>query len=278
MTDEVIPLRNNLPDAAGRIQDLLGGLANVQNSIAEAGGVASAFPFIGINGDGIWAYGQDRTEVEEGSLWAVDIRSWQHGYIAWPPNTSKDRKPLAERMVPANSPLPTLASLPQVPVEYQLQFSFELLCLTLEDAGVMALYKNGSYGAKVIVQTLVEEVRKQAKADPSKLCPVVELKIRSYFHQEWKKTIYNPVLQIHKWISFEEYDSFEKVNGSGPDQTEAAAEPQPEPEPTPEPAPAPRAAARGQGRAQAAPAAAPAPQPAPTPRRATGRRQPGNAA
>ena len=193
---------------------MLGGSPTSQNSIAEAGGVALAFPFIGINGDGIWAYGQDRTEVEEASLWAVDIRSWQHGYIAWPPNTSKDRKPLAERMVPASSPLPLSRRCRRFPWSYQLQFAFELLCMTGEDAGTMALYKNGRYGAKVIVQTLVEEVRKQAKVDQSKLCPVVELEIRSYFHQEWKKTIYNPVLQIHKWISFEEYDGFEKVGGN----------------------------------------------------------------
>jgi hypothetical protein len=277
MTDEVVPLRNNLPDAAGRIQDLLGGLTNVQNSIAEAGGVASQFPFIGISNAGVWHYGQDRTEVEEGSLWAIDIRSWMHGYIAWPPNTAKERKPLAERMVPANSPLPALASLPQVPVEYQLQFAFELLCMSGEDSGVMALYKNGSYGAKVIVQTLVEEVRKQAKNDPTRLCPVVELKIRTYFHQEWKKDIHNPVLQIHKWISFEDYDGFEKTNNpslnDGEAETANATADLPfEPDPAPAPAPAPRAAARGTT-ARAAPA--PAPAPAPVPR---GRRQPGAAA
>jgi hypothetical protein len=269
MSDKIVPTNGNanLPDHQRRIQDLMGGMANIQNSIAEAGGVASAFPFIGINGDGIWAYGQDRTEVQEGSLWAIDIRTWQHGYIAWPPNTSKERKPLGERMVPASSALPDLASLPVVPVPYQLQFAFELLCMTGEDSGTMALYKNGSYGAKVIIQTLVEEVRKQAKADQTRLCPVVELQIRSYFHQEWKKTIYNPVLQIHKWISFEEFDAFEKVGSGRATETVAettAVAPQPEPEVV---AAAPRAAARGQGRpAAAAPAPEPAPAPGPVPR------------
>jgi hypothetical protein len=249
---------NNLPDAAGRMQDLLAGLNNVQNSIAEAGGVASAFPFIGINGDGIWAYGQDRTEVEEGSEWGIDCRTMQHGYIAWPDQKSKDRKPLGERMVPANSPLPLLSTLPDVGQPYQLQFAFELLCMSGEDTGTMALYKNGSYGAKVIVQSLVEELRKQAKIDPTKLCPVVVLEIRSYFHNEWKKTIYNPVLQIQRWVSFDEYDGFEKVNGA---QKIAAPEPEPEPEPEPAPAPTRRRAAA------AAPAKAPEPAPAPAGRR-----------
>jgi hypothetical protein len=252
-----------LPDHINRMQDLLGGVANIANSIAEAGGVASGFPFIGINSDGVWSYGQERIAVEQGSHWAIDIRTWQHGYIAWPPNTAKERKPLGERMVPASSPLPVLASLPDVGVDYQLQFSFELLCTNGEDAGVMALYKNGSYGAKVIVQNLVEEVRKQARNDPTRLCPVVELMIRSYFHQEWKKTVHNPVLQIQKWITFEEYDGFEKIIGTAVADTPV----------TPVAEPEVRAAARGQGRPAAAPQ--PAPAPAPTPRgRRPGRTQP----
>jgi len=265
MNDRNVPAApsNNLPDAAGRMQDLLGGLANVANSIAEAGGVASAFPFIGINGDGIWSYGQERTEVEEGSEWGIDCRTMQHGYIAWPDQKSKDRKPLGERMVPANSPLPLLQSLPDVGQPYQLQFAFELLCMSGEDAGTMALYKNGSYGAKVIVQNLVEELRKQAKTDPSRLCPIVVLEIRSYFHNEWKKTIYNPVLQIQRWVSFDEYDGFEKTNAP---QTAQVAAPEPEPEPEPvAAAPAPRRRAAAQA------AAAKAPEPAPAP---AGRRRP----
>src|SRR5262252_5766732 len=170
----------NLPDSELRRQELLGGLANISHSIDEAGGVASGLPFIGISSEGIWCYGQDRTDVQPGSHWAVDVRSLKHGFIAWPP------------------------------------------------AHVMALYKNGSYGAKVIVQTLVEEIRKQAKRDQTKLCPVVKLEIRSYVHKEWKKTIYNPVLEITRWITFEDYDSFAE-----PQQPAAVAPPQPAPQPQP---------------------------------------------
>jgi hypothetical protein len=261
MTDTTLPAahKTQLPDHQRRMEDLLGGVANIANSIAEAGGVASAFPFIGINNDGIWAYGQERTEVEEGSLWALDIRTLSHGYIAWPPNTAKERKPLGERMVPASAPLPAISSLPDVGQPYQLQFAFELLCMSGEDTGIMALYKNGSYGAKVIIQTLVEEIRRQARNDPANLCPLVELRIRSYFHSEWKKTIHNPVLHIHKWISFDNFDGFERVNNT---RATITADPQP----APAPAPAPVAAAP-------APAPAPAQAAGPVPV-AAGRRRP----
>jgi hypothetical protein len=244
----------NLPDHARRMQDLLGGISNIANSIADAGGVASAFPFIGINNSGVWAFGQDRTEVQKNSLWAIDIRTWQHGYIAWPPASAKERKPLGERMVPANSPLPNLADLPNVGHPYQLQFSFQLLCLTGEDRGTIAMFKNGSYGAKVAVQTLVDEVRKQARLDPSRLCPVVKLEIRSYFHNDWKKDIYNPVLAIQRWTTFDEYDSHEQKE---PERALAAD--------TVEDPPV-QAAARGNGRRPAAEPEAPPP----------GRRRPAN--
>jgi len=262
MSDEIVPSNPNanLPDHARRMQDLLGGVANIANSIQDAGGVASGLDFIGVNGDGKWSFGQQRTEVETGSFWAIDIRTLQHGYIAWPPAGQKDRKPLGERMVPANSALPALSSLPDVGVPYQLQFGFEITCLSGEDVGQTMQYKNGSRGAKVMIQDLVNEVRKQARLDPEKLSPVVTLEIRDYFHPEWRKTIYEPVAKIHRWISYEEYDTaIETTVG-----TAAATEPDPEPE---APKPQPRVAGRGNGR--------PAPQPepevaaAPTPRRRT---------
>jgi hypothetical protein len=266
MTDEIIPSNPNanLPDHAQRMQDLLNGISNIANSIAESGGVASGLPFIGINTEGVWAFGQERTKVEENSHWAIDIRTWQHGYIAWPPNTAKERKPLGERMVPANMPLPLVTSLPDVGVAYQLQFAFELMCLDAEDAGTVALFKNGSYGAKAANQALVEEVRRQARKDPSKLCPVVTLDIRDYFHPQWKKMIYNPVLTIREWISFEDYEAFANdpsVSTEAPADTAIvrATPPEPKPEPKPAPRPEPRVATRGSGRP------APEPQPAPRP-------------
>lgn len=223
-----------LPDAAGRIDDLLSGLVNIRHSIEEAGGVSTGLPFLSINNAGLWGFGQDRIEVEAGSLWAVDVRTLKHGYIAWPGQQAKERKPLGERMVPASQPLPVLATLPDVGQPYQLQFSFELLCMSGQDEGTAVLYKNGSYGARVAVQELVAKVGAQARNDQSKLCPVVTLEIRSYFHTEWKKDIYNPILQIQKWMSFADFDTFNGLDAN------ATALPKPKAEP--------EVAARGNGR------------------------------
>jgi hypothetical protein len=270
MPDDIIPSDTNahLPDHARRMQDLLGGVANIANTIADAGGVASGLPYMGINQQGFWSYGQDRTEVEPGSRWAIDVRTLQHGYIAWPDQKAKERKPLHEKMVSANSRLPDLNTLPDVGQPYQVQFAFQLMCLSGEDGGAQALFKNGSYGAKAAIQSLVEELRKQARVNIDLMCPVIELQVRSYFHPDWKRDIYNPVFAIKKWITFEDYDAL--AQGPAIVQTE----PEPEPvKPAPAAAPAPeKAAARGNGR-RAAPA--PEPEPAnPPARRRPARNQP----
>ena len=278
MADDLVPSHNNsnLPDHIGRMQDLIGGVANIQNSIDEGGGVATGLPFIGITNDGVWCYGQDRVEVEEHSLWAIDIRTWKHGYIAWPPAAAKERKPLGERMVPANMALPRITDLPNVGAPYQLQFSFELLCMSGEDAGTMALYKNGSYGAKVVNQNLVTEVLRQAKLEPSRMCPVVELLVRNYYHNEWRKTIYNPILQNKRWITFEEFDGFEGKPSPPPPQLS----PSPPASPAQAAAPPPQQAQPSTGRRRPAQQPEPEPQPPPPPPQAatplpTGRRRPG---
>jgi hypothetical protein len=253
---------SNLPDHANRMQDLLNGIANIANSIADAGGVASGLPFIGINGDGLWSYGQERIIVEEGSEWALDIRTLMHGYIAWPPAGAKERKPLGERMVSANAPLPRLADLPDVGVPYTMQFGVELKCVSGEDDGTVALYKNGSYGAKAMIKQLVLDVRKQAQVDQTRLCPVVELQIRSYLHPDWKKTFHNPILKMVRWIGEDDYDGHGIVPVEPEQPPRAAVQAEP-------PKPEPRAAARGNGRQPEA--AAPEPQPQ------TARRRPGRA-
>lgn len=254
----------NLPDHANRMQDLLAGITNIANSIAEAGGVASGVPFIGINGNGVWSWGQERTEVEHKSLWAFDVRTLAQGYIAWPANTSKDRKPLGEKMVPASMPLPAITAMPDIGVPWQLQFGCEMKCFSGEDDGVLAQYKNGSSGAKTMIKALVEEVRKQARRDATRLIPVCELEIRPWFSQEWKKTFYAPIAKIVRWISEADYDDH-----SEPEPAVAAIESPAAVAAAPTPVPQPRAAARGQGRTAPAPepAAAPAPEPAPRRRR-----------
>lgn len=282
MSDDNTPVKTNgnLPDHVGRMQDLLDGISNIANSIADAGGVASGLPFIGLNGDGQWSFGQERLKAQPGSKWAVDIRTLSHGYIAWPDPGTKDRKPLGERMVPANSPLPPLSSLPNVGVPYQQQFSFEMLCLSGDDKGTLAIYKNGSHGAKKLIQALVNDIRKQARLDPESLCPVATLEVESYFNAKWGKTNHNPVLNILYWIGYGDYDNND-------DPEDAPPPPAPEPVVTPPrpqeatPTPQPKAAARGQGRPAPAPepvatarGGAEAPTPIPTPGPARRRQRP----
>jgi hypothetical protein len=47
----------------------------------DVGAVGSAI--LKMDRTGHWVFGADQTEVEDGSLWAVNPFSFVHGYIAW---------------------------------------------------------------------------------------------------------------------------------------------------------------------------------------------------
>jgi len=56
---------------------------------------------------GDWVFGADQTEVDEGTLWAVNPFSFVHGYIAW-----GDGEVLGEKMVSVSHPLPEMEAAP----------------------------------------------------------------------------------------------------------------------------------------------------------------------
>ena len=46
-------------------------------------GVSSGSVILKMDKTGHWVFGADQTEVETGSLWAVNPYSFIHGFIAW---------------------------------------------------------------------------------------------------------------------------------------------------------------------------------------------------
>jgi hypothetical protein len=70
---------------------------------AAAAGVA----ILKMDKTGHWVFGADQTEVDAGSLWAVNPFSFVHGYIAW-----GEGEVLGEKMVSITTPLPELEAAP----------------------------------------------------------------------------------------------------------------------------------------------------------------------
>jgi hypothetical protein len=209
----------NLPSAKSLAQSL---------RLMDVGAAVGHSVILKMDKTGHWVYGNDQTEVEDDSTWAVNPFSFTHGYIAW-----GDGEPLAEKMVPVSHPLPELEPAPEGSKRgWETQVGMSLQCMSGEDKGMEARFSTKSVGGKRAVQVLALAIATQVEKDQSKPVPVVRLKKEHYTHKSYGR-IYTPVFDVVSWVSLE-----------GP----AAAEPEAEAE-AEEEAPAPVETGRRRRRA-----------------------------
>lgn len=173
---------------------LLGGLTESRVVIQAAGGK----PFLRLLRDGIWAYGQNDTEVQEGSHWAINVRTLSWGWVCWTnrPAGQKNEK-LGQVMGPMTASRPPKPE----PIEgwgFSEAVAFEALCLDGEDEGTEVLYMGNSVGAMKAFTKLRDAIIAQLQADPRTPCPVVQLTQEDYKHNSYGK-IYNPIFTITGW-------------------------------------------------------------------------------
>lgn len=173
-------------------EDLVKGLQNVVSNVQAGGGT----PFLRLLRSGLWVYGAENIEVQEGSQWAVNPASLQHGWACW-----GDGELLGEAMVPFNQPLPAKNTLPDYGEDWSQQLAVQLQCLTGEDVGVQVLYKGTSLGLRTAIRELISALIGQLQRDPANCVPVVRLEVDSYTHKKYGE-VFTPVLEIVRWISF----------------------------------------------------------------------------
>lgn len=185
----VVNFKGNLP--ALNINHFQKALAATKNAVGvEAGG--KQFLKLVKNG-GYWVYGQKDTEVEEGSLWAINPMSLQTGFIAW-----KGGQPVGKRMGSIFHPPITRDQLEEVGARWDENVAFDLVCISGEDVGVECQYTANSYGGRKAFTELMDALMKQTSIDATKIVPIVEMTSDSYIHKEYGET-FNPVFEIKEW-------------------------------------------------------------------------------
>ena len=171
------------------VQSLASTLRKIEADVGPTGMV-----IIKMDKAGHWVYGADQTEVEDGSLWAINPFSFVHGYIAWGDGTV-----LAEKMVPVSEPLPDVGPSPDGAKRgWEMQIGMTLACTSGEDEGLQARYTVTSVGGKRAVQSLALAIADQAEKNPAAPVPLVELKKEHYQHKSYGR-IYTPVFDIVDW-------------------------------------------------------------------------------
>jgi hypothetical protein len=211
--------------AIAALGNLRQGLATVKDSIPAAGGE----PILRMGRDGSWVFGADNAEMEDGSEWAANPFSLQHGYICWkkrPEGSKEPAEKLGDILLPMTQQKPLRTSLPDYgESKWQDQISITFRCLSGEDEGTQVVYKPSSIGGASEMKDFIDAIMKQIDTDPQHPVPVVVFGSDTYNHTTWGKT-YTPVLEIVEWVSMED--------ATPADEPEQA----PTPEPVKEAAPA----------------------------------------
>jgi hypothetical protein len=195
----------NLPP----VSSLSVALRQLEKDVGPAGSV-----ILKMDKRGDWVFGADQTEVDEGTLWAVNPFSFVHGYIAW-----GDGEVLGEKMVSVSHPLPEMESAPAGAKRgWETQVGMSLKCISGPDNGLEVRYSVTSVGGKRAVQGLAVAIAQQVENDQSKPVPVVTLKRDHYTHKSYGK-IYTPVFEVQEWMSMDG----DKAEGDKPEAEAAPA-------------------------------------------------------
>ena len=174
--------------------DLEHGLQNVAATISGGSG---GIPYMRLLKSGVYAYGAENIEPEEGSQWAVNPYSLQHGFACW-----GDGELLDERMVPFSDAPPNRAELPDYGHEWNQQIALQLQCVSGEDEGKTVLYKGTSTGFRNAAKGLIDALVARLRTDKVNFVPVIELDIDSYHHKKYGE-IFVPIFDIVDWYSMD---------------------------------------------------------------------------
>ena len=214
-----VNLPGTLPDDFAT--ELMAGVA--LSPILSVAGGGGGKPYLKMDRTGEFSFGPASDPVQQGSQWAINPMSFQHGHVCWldPGNGQKGKK-LGEVMGPMTRPIPSEPD-PIDGTPYKPQGAFGLKCLTGEDAGVEVQYVTPSNGGLQSVKAVVEAFQRHYAQPGGKNypCPVVVMRSSSYPHPAYGK-IFKPEFQVVGWAD---------MNGNIDDGSGSLPKPKPAPEP-----------------------------------------------
>jgi hypothetical protein len=182
------------------LSSLRSGIADSRANTEITGGGGK--PLLRLLKSGQWVYGQTDEPVQEGSEWAINPLTVQHGWVCWsdyPGNTKNKR--LGAALTPITQKKPGR------PIDidgfpWNDLWVFELACISGEDKGVEVTYNANSGGGKKAADAYLASLQRQIEVDPTRLVAIVQLEAASYQHVKYGQ-IFNPVLDIVEWVDMD---------------------------------------------------------------------------
>jgi len=209
----------NLP---ANIANLATGLAASVATVSQGSGTL----YMKMSKTGMFVYGQEEVEVEDGSHWAANPAGFGHGWTAWGDKAHGTAgKNLGEKMGPASEPIFPESELPDVEGNWNKAVAIQFRCIDGEDKGVQVLFKSNSHGGRSAYGDLLEKVVEKIKAGDPAFVPICRLAHGSYKHDDYGK-IYTPDFIVTDWVTMdgvpgdaEEVDAEEVVTPPPADDT-----------------------------------------------------------
>ncbi len=186
-------------------------LQNLGNALIQEGqsatGISDLLRFLSREG-GIWVFGAEAVENEEGAQWAVNPMSFEHGYVCW-----KNKKVAGEAMVAVGVAKPDRATLvdhgtftdakgKDVQTTWDEQMSIRLKCVQGEDEGTEVDFRTSTVGGISCIKSVAKAVGARISTGKMDVVAVVELINDSYTHAEYGKT-FVPAMEIVSWIEMD---------------------------------------------------------------------------
>jgi hypothetical protein len=149
-----------------------------------------------------YSFGQQKIIPEADSRWAVNVATFQWGYVCF--DGTANKPPIGEKLVSVCQPKPDPTKLPAMGHSWQEEWGVNLRCINGVDEGVEVTFRGSTNGIIQAIAKLVEEVRERLNAcrHDGKIVPIVNLKQESYPHKEHGRIAF-PVLEIVDWMSLD---------------------------------------------------------------------------
>ena len=177
------------------ITDLVTSIQQTKTRLATSGGGDSQF--LKMSKQGVFVYGADETEVEEGSRWAINPNAFATGFACW-----GDGELLDEAMALVTDDPIVKSELAVHPKPWAVQVGLQLACISGEDTGTQVKYTATSVGGKKAYTALLDELLKQASSGSPDIVAIVELDCDSYKHKKYGK-VFTPIFKLVEWQSMD---------------------------------------------------------------------------
>jgi hypothetical protein len=214
------------PTTAGALTSLQALEAALRSVDTSAIAGRSGLPMLQFKreGNGTWVYGQQKTVVEDNSLWAINPSTFMWGYVCF----GDGNKRLGEHLVSVSKPRPDVTTLPDHGFPWQEEMAVNMKCIGGTDDGIEVVFKISTDGGVKAINGLLTEVldRVLGGQHNGKVAPIARLDKDSYQHAKHGRVWY-PVTPIVDWMPLEGPAPAPKPPAPEPKAPPAASEPQP---------------------------------------------------